>query len=212
MTIHQLEKICRIFVRNGSAADTAHDVAHTERVVNNARHILKETAADELIVIAAAWLHDCLVIPKNHPNRKKASALAAEKAVAFLKKNGFPADKLSDVYHAIEAHSYSAEINPETTEAKIVQDADRLDAIGAIGIARCMIVGGKMDRLLYNTDDPFCNSRTPDDSTYTIDHFYTKLFNLPDKMNTDAAKEAARERIHYMRGFLTQLQNEIGID
>ncbi|MCC5914197.1 MAG: HD domain-containing protein [Balneolaceae bacterium] len=210
MTIHQLEKTCRTFILNGTATDAAHDIAHIERVVANAKKLLTHLDADKEVTIAAAWLHDCVVLPKNHPDRKKASVLAGQKAELFLKKKEFPADKLSSVKHAIEAHSYSAGIKPETVEAKIVQDADRLDAIGAIGIARCMIVGGKLDRILYSPDDPFCESREPDDLKYTIDHFYSKLFKLPGTMNTEAGKKSAKERVRYMRDFLEQLKNEIG--
>lgn len=190
-------------------ADSAHGLAHTQRVVKNAEHLLRTEKADSEIVIAAAWLHDCVILPKNHPDRKKASLWAAEKASLFLSQQKFPSGKISDVVHAIEAHSYSAGIPAETTEARIVQDADRLDALGAIGIARCFLVGGSLNRALYHPDDPFCAKRDADDDQWNIDHFYKKLLKLPYTMNTQSAKEEALRRAEYMQSYLDRLRAEI---
>lgn len=160
-------------------------------------------------MLAAAWLHDCVVLPKNHFDRKKASLLAGEKAATFLRENRFPDEKVSAVVHAIEAHSFSAGIKPQTIEAKIVQDADRLDALGAIGIARCFAVGGQLERAIYHADDPFCKNRHPDDTHSNVDHFYTKLFRLPDTMNTENARKEAVNRVKFMKDFLKKLELEI---
>jgi len=189
--------------------DNAHDLAHIKRVVKNAELILKTEKADTEIVITAAWLHDCLILPKNHPDRKKASILAAVKASRFLKSTSFPDIKIKDVAHAIEAHSYSAGIQAQTKEACIVQDADRLDALGAIGIARCFLIGGSMNRALYNPTDPFCTERDPDDTKWNIDHFYEKLLKLPQTMNTQSAKKEALRRADFMKGYLERLREEI---
>jgi len=193
-----------------SSHDNAHDLAHIRRVVANAEKILLYESADREVVSAAAWLHDCVVLPKNHPDRKQASKMAAHKAAIFLESAGFPNSKIEAVSHAIEAHSFSAGIIPKSIEAKIVQDADRLDALGAIGIARCFLVGGQIDRPLYNPNDPFCKSRKPDDLKWTIDHFYTKLFKLPETMNTDTAKLEAIRRVKFMERYLETLGSEIG--
>lgn len=209
MLLNTIEQQCETFLKSLRQADSAHDLAHIKRVVANAKTLLKNEPADQEVVISAAWLHDCVVLPKNHPERKSASKLAADKAVTFLKSTEFPKSKLDQVHHAILAHSYSADIEPESLEAKIVQDADRIDALGAIGIARSFVVGGQLNRALYNSDDPFCESRDPDDLAWTIDHFYTKLFNLPGLMNTKAGKELATSRVAYMKGFLSQLRSEI---
>jgi uncharacterized protein len=198
------------FLENNSH-DSAHDLSHIRRVVANSEKILLHESADREVVIAAAWLHDCVILPKNHPDRKRASTMAAEKANDFLMASGFPKSKIEAVSHAIEAHSFSAKIKPETIEAKIVQDADRLDALGAIGIARCFLVGGQIDRPLYNPNDPFCKSRNPDDLKWTIDHFYTKLFKLPETMNTESARQEAKERIDFMEKYLERLGNEISL-
>ncbi|PKD42621.1 phosphohydrolase [Rhodohalobacter barkolensis] len=203
------ETLYKKFLLNNCSFDSAHDLAHIQRVVKSAQTICDEEGGDLDIVKAAAWLHDSVTLPKNHPDRSKSSILAGEKAAAFLNSIDFPETKVKHVVHAIEAHSFSAGIEPTTLEAKIVQDADRLDALGAIGVARCLMVGGKLDRALYQPEDPFCESRDPDDSIYTIDHFYEKLFKLPELMNTESAKEMAVERIRFMKQFLSELQKEI---
>lgn len=206
-----LENSCRQFIEKEltKEEDSAHDINHILRVVKNAKQILEDESADTEIVIAAAWLHDCVILPKDHPNRKNASFLAAEKAGEFLSGIEFPAEKIEAVKHAVEAHSFSAGISPTTVEAKIVQDADRLDAIGAIGIARCLMIGGKLDRPLYNPRDPLSKNRPPDDSIWTIDHFYKKLFKLPAMMHTDTAKEEANQRVRFMEEYLQELNREI---
>ncbi len=209
MQLNQLEIKCREFIEESDENDAAHDIAHIKRVVKNAKLIMDSHAADRQIVVAAAWLHDCVILPKNHPDRKKASTLAAEKAEEFLLTIDFPKNKIPAVTHAIEAHSYSAGIPPKTMEANIVQDADRLDALGAIGISRCFSVGGELNRPIYHPEDPFADSREPDDSAWTIDHFYKKLFRLPDLLTTDTAKNLAKNRVEYMRSFLEQLSTGV---
>jgi uncharacterized protein len=209
-TAHRFEKICCSFIEQSDGGqDSAHDPAHIKRVVANAKLLLVTEKADSQIVVAAAWLHDCVILPKNHPDRKQASTMAAERAVQFLKVNGFPEQKLPGVFHSIEAHSFSAGIPPQTIEAKLVQDADRLDALGAIGIARCLMVGGQLNRPLCNPEDPFCETRKPDDSEWTLDHFYTKLFKLPEQMNTQSAQKEAKKRMAFMQAYLDRLRSEI---
>ena len=193
------------------ASDTAHDIEHTKRVAANAKMIASQLPSDGQVVITAAWLHDCVSVPKDHPDRKKASVLSADRAVAFLASHDFPEEKLEQVHHAISAHSYSAGIEPETTEAKIIEDADRLDALGAIGISRCLLVAGQLGRTLYHPIDPFCEERSPDDSEWTIDHFYSKLFKLPGTMKTEPGKEIANKRVEFMRKYLDELAGEINL-
>ncbi len=136
--------------------------------------------------------------------------MAAKKAADFLKGMGKNQEYIESVCHAIESHSYSAGIQPLTLEAKIVQDADRIDALGAVGIARCLLVGGAINRPLYSQIDPFCESRKPDDSQFCIDHFFVKLFKIANTLNTESAKHEAELRITFMKDFLVQLNNEIG--
>lgn len=199
----------RQFLLDSCNFDSAHDIAHTERVVNNALNLAKQEACDDEIVEAAAWLHDCVIIPKNDPDRNRASRLAAQKATEYLNSIGFVKDKIEGVAHAIEAHSYSAGIPPQTVEAKIVQDADRLDALGAIGIARCFMVGGQLNRPIYQPEDPFCDQREPNDGEWTVDHFFTKLFKLPELMNLDSSKAEAETRVNFMKLFLERMDQEM---
>lgn len=189
--------------------DPAHDIEHTRRVVANAKLIAGTEKAQLEIVIPAAWLHDCITYDKNSADRKTSSQAAAHHAAELLKSHGYPSRFIKDIAHSIEAHSFSANIPPRTIEAKIVQDADRLDAIGAIGIARCFMVGGKAGQSIYNGEEPFPESRTPDDGKYSIDHFYLKLLKIHEQMHTSAGKEEARRRTEYIEGFLRQLRSEI---
>jgi uncharacterized protein len=148
-------------------------------------------------------------VPKNGPQRAQASRLAAEAAIGFLAGLAYPPELLPEVFHAIEAHSYSAGIPPRTAEARLVQDADRLDSLGAIGIARCLLVGGHLDRPLCAAEDPFCDQRAPDDGRFTLDHFYAKLLKLPATMQTAAGRAEAERRAGVMRRYLDDLRAEI---
>jgi len=206
-----LEEILAAYVEQQMTADAAHDRQHIERVVRTARQLAAVEGADLAVVIPAAWLHDCVTLPKNAPNRHESSQLAAAEAVRFLRSIAYPEQYLDGIAHAIAAHSFSAGIAPTTLEAKVVQDADRLDALGAIGVARCMMVGGVLERPLYHPADPFCHSREPDDLTYTIDHFYRKLFKIGQTLHTAAARAEAQRRSAFMQAFLDQLAHEISL-
>ncbi|AOT09091.1 phosphohydrolase [Pseudoalteromonas luteoviolacea] len=208
----QFEEAFKEFMLNTPFADTAHDLSHIQRVVKTAKQLAMAEDADLDIVIPAAWLHDCVAVAKNHPDRAQASKMAADKAERFLIEIGYPQDKLEGIHHAIVAHSFSANVPPTTLEAKIVQDADRMDALGAIGVSRCMKVGGAIARHLYHTDDPFCSSREPDDKNYTIDHFFIKLLHIESQMHTVSAKQEAKRRTEFMRLFLNELGREISLD
>lgn len=199
-----------VFIRERMPVDDpAHDLAHVERVVANARSLSAAEGADLNIVLPAAWLHDCVVVPKDSPDRSQASRLAAAAALAYLVEASYPEAYLPAIHHAIEAHSFSAGITPQTLEAKVVQDADRLDAIGAIGIARCLMLGGVMRKPLYQVDQPFPATRTPDDSAYTIDHFYVKLLKLAGMMHTTAGQREGRRRTRFMQVYLHELEQEV---
>ncbi len=197
------------YIHNLESADAAHDAAHVGRVAVNAKKFAILEGADLSIVMPAVWLHDCVSVSKSSELRKKASQLSAEKAQELLTDWGYPQDNIEAIKHAIAAHSYSANITPTTLEAKIVQDADRMDSIGAIGVARMMMTGGKMDCTLYNETDPFCSKREPEDRKWTVDHFYAKLLKLNSGFHTQAAQDEAQRRHDYMVTFLTQLESEI---
>jgi len=199
----------RQFVADQPGADPGHGLVHLERVVTTALRLAAEEGARIEVVLAAAWLHDCVHVAKDSPDRPRASRLAAEHAVRFLEAAGYPGTWLPDIRHAIEAHSYSAGVVPRSIEAKVVQDADRLDALGAVGLARCIAVGAALGRPLYEPDDPFCRSRAPDDSGASVDHFYAKLLKLADTMQTPAGRREAERRTAFLRAFIAQLESEL---
>jgi len=189
--------------------DSAHDLAHVMRVRKNALDIQASEGGDLDVITAAVWLHDLVNLAKDDPKRNQASRLSAQGAANILQNiPSFPADKIEAVQHAIEAHSFSASITPKSLEAKIVQDADRLDALGAIGIARCFAVSGALGRPLLHPHDPLCIKRDPDDSTYAVDHFFVKLFKLPQTMQTKTAQDKAKGRVTYMKDFLNKISDE----
>lgn len=198
------------FIKQEMQQDKAHDLNHITRVVKSAKALCQREGAKLEVVLPAAYLHDCFSFAKNHPDRAKSSQIAAVKAIDFLGQIGYPAQYFDAITHAIEAHSYSANIKPETLEAQIVQDADSLDGLGAIGIARCIQVGTSLGMDFYHSSDPFANAREVNDSLHSIDHFYAKLFKLADRMNTTAAKAEAQKRTDFMRAYLAQLNTEIG--
>jgi len=199
----------RAFLESQGEGDPAHDPQHIERVVLNTRHLaaVEDLALD--ILIPAAYLHDCVHVPKNSPQRSQASRLAADRALVFLQEQSYPAEYLDAIHHAITAHSFSAKITPETIEAKVLQDADRIDALGAIGLSRCLMLGGHMGSLLYNPNDPFCQNRATDDANFCLDHFFAKLLSLKETMQTSAGKSLAKERTQFLNDFLDQLRTEI---
>ncbi len=191
------------------AVDAGHDISHIKRVVKSAKQFCATEQANMWVVLPAAWLHDCVQVAKDSPLRNQASKMAADKAVRLLKKWHYPHAELQQIHHAIMAHSFSANVICESLEAKVVQDADRMDALGAIGIARTMLVGAMFGHPLTFREDPFCYHRKPDDQAAIIDHFYTKLLTLKDTFQTASGKKEAIQRHDYMRSFLQQLEQEI---
>lgn len=189
--------------------DPAHDWAHIGRVAATSRIISFEEKARTELVLAAVYCHDLVNVPKNHPDRKIASILSADKAEDFLRKCKFNYEEISIIRSAIIEHSFSKGMEPSSLEAAIVQDADRLDALGAIGILRCAAVNTQMKSTFYDPFDPLAESRALDDKTFMLDHYYTKLFLLPELMNTMTAKKLAEDRINYMKGFVEQLMKEV---
>ena len=203
---------CEAHLRDTMRADAAHDLAHVRRVVAWAIRLAREENADLAVVVPAAWLHDGVSVPKDSPDRARASRLAAEAAVAWLRREGYPPQHLGAIAHVIEAHSFSAGIAPRTAEARVVQDADRLDALGAIGIARLYATAGAMGSALVHPDDPAPSdppTRDLDDRRWATDHFAAKLFTLPSMMQTAAGRREAERRAAFMRDFLSRLAGEI---
>jgi uncharacterized protein len=190
--------------------DGAHDLGHLDRVWANAQEIAREVGAGDLdVLLPAAYFHDAVNLPKNHPDRVRASVASADWAVTWLAAHGFAAAKLDGVAHAIAAHSFSAGITPLTVEAEILQDADRLEALGAIGIARMFHVGGAMGGLLFDAGDPLALDRPLDDKRFSLDHLEVKLFPIAQTMRTAVGREMALARVEWMRSFRSRLLREI---
>ncbi|EHK0752267.1 HD domain-containing protein [Vibrio parahaemolyticus] len=208
-SLSQFEPLFLEFMQQEMQVDAAHDIEHVKRVVKTAKQLCDEENADIAIVLPAAYLHDCFTYPKDHPNRKQSSAIAAKKAIAYLESIQYPQHYHDAIAHAIEAHSFSANIRPNTLEAQIVQDADRLDALGAIGVTRCIQASTHFNAQLYNDNDMFAKERELNDKQFTVDHFQTKLFKIVDTMNTESAKLEANKRKAFMQTYLKQLHDEV---
>ncbi|EGR2271159.1 HD domain-containing protein [Vibrio parahaemolyticus] len=208
-SLSQFEPLFLEFMQQEMQVDAAHDIEHVKRVVKTAKQLCDEENADIAIVLPAAYLHDCFTYPKDHPNRKQSSAIAAKKAIAYLESIQYPQHYHDAIAHSIEAHSFSANIRPNTLEAQIVQDADRLDALGAIGVTRCIQVSTHFNAQLYNDNDMFAKERELNDKQFTVDHFQTKLFKIVDTMNTESAKLEANKRKAFMQTYLKQLHDEV---
>ncbi|MDF4683243.1 HD domain-containing protein [Vibrio parahaemolyticus] len=208
-SLSQFEPLFLEFMQQEMQVDAAHDIEHVKRVVKTAKQLCDEENADIAIVLPAAYLHDCFTYPKDYPNRKQSSAIAAKKAIAYLESIQYPQHYHDAIAHAIEAHSFSANIRPNTLEAQIVQDADRLDALGAIGVTRCIQVSTHFNAQLYNDNDMFAKERELNDKQFTVDHFQTKLFKIVDTMNTESAKLEANKRKAFMQTYLKQLYDEV---
>jgi uncharacterized protein len=199
----------RLLPQAFAADDGSHDAAHLIRVWKNARRIQAEEGGDLRLLAAAVLLHDCVAVEKNSPLRAEASRLAAEKASTLLAAEGWDAADVGAVAHAILSHSFSANIEPTTLEARIVQDADRLDAIGMMGAARCFYIAGRMGSGLYDPMDPLAENRPLDDKAFAIDHFEVKLFRLADGFRTATGSRMAAERTQRLRVIRDMMLDEI---
>lgn len=191
------------------AQDPGHDWSHILRVVKTATDLARAEGADPSVVIPAAYLHDIVNIPKNHPERSRASELAADKAVKLLREHDYDATKLDAIHRAIVEHSWSRGLTPSSREAACVQDADRLDAIGAIGVLRCAAVNVQMKTLFYDAADPFAEKRPLDDKQFMLDHYFVKLLKLAETLQTAQGRIEGEKRVAFMRTFLEQLKSEI---
>ncbi len=186
-----------------------HDIFHIERVVKNALSISKKEGGDAFIIELSAWLHD-IGDYKINDGVEKHTLLVPN----FLRYINVDEDVIKEVLVVISSISFKGGFNSNeiSLEGKIVQDADRLDAIGAIGIARAFAFGGSENRLMYDPEqkiteyanfEAYKNSNAP-----TLNHFYEKLLKLKDLMHTSSAKEIAEQRHAFMENYLTQFIEE----
>ncbi len=208
-TLAELQGQLRQIAAARMVSDPAHDLAHLDRVWTNAKSIA-DSRTNMRVLLGASYLHDLVNLPKNAPDRHLASQRSAEEAAPILAELDYTQEEIEAAQHAIAAHSFSANIPPETPEACILRDADRLDALGAVGIARTFSVAGSLGRTLYDPSDPFAVHRPLDDLQFSVDHWKVKLLNLPSDMLTERGRSMAKERANRMVRFLEDLADEIG--
>ena len=203
--MNQLENIKKVVKCKLKKNDPAHDFEHVMRVYRNAERICKSENGNKKLILSAVLLHDIIKIK----NRKDSALKSAKLSEKILKENYFLDDEITIISDAIKEHSFSKGKIPSTPEGKILQDADRLDAIGAIGLARVFSFSGSNNRPFYDPKDPFSKNRNLNDNKWAIDHFYEKLLTLEEKMNTKTGKTIAKKRTKTLKDFLKELKNEI---
>ena len=189
--------------------DPTHDAAHALRVARWTL-ALGGVELDAREAVAAALLHDAVNLPKHSPERARASERSAAHARDRLSALGFPPESAGRIAEAIRDHSFSRGAVPATPLGCALQDADRLEALGAIGLLRCFSTGVRMGGAWFHAEDPWAESRAFDDTRYSVDHFYTKLLKLPGTMRTEAGRHEAARRAAFLRDFLAQLGDELG--
>lgn len=190
--------------------DPSHDFIHAKRVLENAKRIAEEEGGDLDIIIPAALFHDLIVYPKDSPKSKKEHKDSAEKARGILKElDDYPNEKIDDVCNAIRKCSFSKDIIPDKLEAKILQDADGLEATGAISVMRTYASTGQMGRKFYCPEEPIPEEREPDPMNYALDLFFTRLLKIKEKTYTETARKIAEERTKFLYDFIEEFKKEI---
>jgi uncharacterized protein len=192
-----------------AAPDPTHDTAHALRVAHWTLR-LGGSDVNEREAIAAALLHDAINPPKDSPQSALASARSADFARARLESLEFMTEAIERICDAIRDHSFSRGAVPATALGRALQDADRLEALGAIGLLRCISTGVRMGGAWFQADDPWAEARPLDDVRYSVDHFFTKLLTLPATMRTEAGRVEAERRAAFLSEFLAHLGGELG--
>lgn len=201
-------------LRDSAAAhmddDPGHDLAHCLRVALWTIELGAPLGVDAREAVAAALLHDIVNVPKDHPDRHRASERCAEVARAELPGYGFDAAAVTRIAEAIRDHSFSRGAIPEGALGKALQDADRLEAVGALGLFRCVSTGVRMGARYFHDADPWARERELDDRAYSVDHFFKKLLGLPATMLTEAGRAEGRRRAAFLEVTLDALASELG--
>ncbi|HJU84335.1 MAG TPA: HD domain-containing protein [Holophagaceae bacterium] len=191
--------------------DGAHDLAHILRVARLAARIAAAEGADRDTCVAAALMHDLVYVPKNHPDSPRTAQMAAELVPRWCRETPGLESRAEAVAHAVETHSWSGGGEAGTLEAAVVQDADRLEALGAIGIARVFATGASFGSSLWHPEDPWGAARELDDKAYTLDHFFRKLLKLAEGMKTPTGRRMAAGRQKVLQDYLGALREELGL-
>ncbi|WP_132058964.1 HD domain-containing protein [Halorussus amylolyticus] len=187
----------------------AHDWHHVERVGELAETLAEAYEVDEDVLFAAVWLHDIGRAREDRGEIEDHAEWGASEAGDILADGlGARAETVRAVQHCIRAHRYSNDVEPESREAELLSDADNLDALGAVGIARCFAYGGELGQVLYDSDLSLEDDDTAAGATQ-FNHFHKKILSLPDRMYTEAGRELAAERREFVVEFLDRFEREV---
>jgi len=188
-------------------ADAIHDFDHVQRVLATAERLAREESADWEIVRTATLLHD---VARGHGDRMAEDHARAGAEIARQLLSGHPAEKVEAVAHAIAAHRFRAGPAPQTIEAKVLHDADKLDAIGAIGVARAFAFGGLEGQRLWADVPPgYQESQATRHEHTPVHEFHMKLYKIKDRLLTPSARKLAAERHAFMMAYFEQLDQEV---
>ncbi|WP_135805906.1 HD domain-containing protein [Halorussus marinus] len=189
----------------------AHDWHHVRRVARLAETLAGEYDVDETVLFAAVWLHD---VGRGREDRGEIDDHAewgAREAAGILSDLGADSETVDAVAHCIRAHRYSNDVDPRTREAELLCDADNLDALGAVGVARCFTYGGELGQPIHDPELPPEDDDTAAGATQ-FNHFHKKILTLPDRMYTDAGRALADERQAFVVAFLDRFEREVAGD
>ena len=190
--------------------DVAHDILHGKQVAKNILRIAEHEGGDLHVLYPSGLLHDIVSYRKTDHRSAFAAAESAEIARDLLEQlPDYPHEYISQVALAIREHPYSRGLQPSTLESALLQDADRLEAIGAIGILRSSAVAGHTQKSLYCEEDPFCDICMPGGRGAQLDMYFSRFLKVADGMHTAYAKQMAEQRVQFMYQFLEQLRSEL---
>lgn len=210
MNLPIYETLKRIALERLPQDDPSHDFMHATRVLANANRIVEVEGGNLLIINPSAFFHDIVNLPKNSPNARKASTLSANAARDILAGLAdYPQDLIPEVWRAIHECSFKNATPPSSWESAVLQDADKLEAVGAISIMRTFSSTGLTRRPFYSPDDPFCEKRLPEPHKFALDLFPARLLQVEGRMHSETGRKLARERTTFLRAFLEQLRLEI---
>lgn len=190
--------------------DPSHDIQHCMRVLKNCEILAKEESWDMEILLPAALFHDIVNYPKDDIRAHKASDESAERVAKLLEKiPHYPSEKIAEVAYAVKNCSYSKNLEHNTLESKILQDADFLESIWAISIMRTFASAWTMKKSFFHLSDPFCEKREPEPLIYAFDLFPQRLLKVQGRMLTNTGKKLAEQRTEFLYTFLEQTRREL---
>lgn len=197
-----------------TTTDLAHDALHVMRVYVWCMNLAEEAGASPDLAGACGLVHDLVHIPKNALNRSEGGALSAIAAEPALSQAGYTPSEIDVISDAVGTSSWSKGLTPNGPLGIVLQDADRLDAMGAIGIARTFATAqamtlGNRDLSLYASHDPLSSKRNANDKKFAVDHFYVKLLQLKERMVLPSAQKEASRRHQTMVNYLQELKKDL---